>query len=233
MDISDRLFEAMKEAGFPSQSALSRASGIPQPTINRILNRIGVRGPELNTLKALAETCNVSLQWLQEGVEPKGRGTVSTSASTFSAVEAWDDADPRWVQVKFVTALRLSAGISGAPADFEPDSNSTIPLDPRWVERNKLDPRALVATRVRGESMEPTLYDDDLIVINTADKKPIDGSVFAVNYEGEAVVKRLVRDAGEWWLESDNPDRRYGRKICRGDACVIVGRVVRKESDRL
>lgn len=82
--------------------------------------------------------------------------------------------------------------------------------------------------------MEPSLYEDDVVVLNTADKRPVDGSVFAVNYEGEAVVKRFSRDAGEWWLTSDNPDqRKHHRKVCRGDACIIIGRVVRKESDRI
>ncbi|MGK5080511.1 hypothetical protein [Janthinobacterium sp. HLX7-2] len=37
-----------------------------------------------------------------------------------------------------------------------------------------------------------------------------------------------------WWLTSDNPDqRKYHRKLCRGNECLIVGRVVRKESDRI
>jgi phage repressor protein C with HTH and peptisase S24 domain len=71
-------------------------------------------------------------------------------------------------------------------------------------------------------------------VINTADITPADGEVFAVNYEGEAVVKRMVRDAGEWWLSSDNPDqRRYSRKLCAGDACIIIGRIVHKQSERI
>jgi len=78
------------------------------------------------------------------------------------------------------------------------------------------------------------LYEDDIVIINTLDKKPVDGAVYAFNYEGEAVVKRLSRDAGQWWLTSDNPDqRKYHRKLCQSNACLVVGRVVRKESDRI
>jgi SOS-response transcriptional repressor LexA len=48
------------------------------------------------------------------------------------------------------------------------------------------------------------------------------------------VIKRLARDAGDWWLTSDNPDqRKYHRKVCRGEACIVIGRVVRKESERI
>ncbi|MFJ3048532.1 helix-turn-helix domain-containing protein [Herbaspirillum chlorophenolicum] len=73
MTIGQRLDQAMREARFPSQSALSRASGVPQPTINRILKGAGARGPETETLKKLAVACNVSFEWLNEGIEAKGR----------------------------------------------------------------------------------------------------------------------------------------------------------------
>jgi phage repressor protein C with HTH and peptisase S24 domain len=82
--------------------------------------------------------------------------------------------------------------------------------------------------------MEPSLYEDDIVIVNTLDTKLVDGAVYAFNYEGEAVVKRLARDAGQWWLASDNPDqRKYHRKLCQGGACLVIGRVVRKESDRI
>ena len=81
--------------------------------------------------------------------------------------------------------------------------------------------------------MEPGLYHGDTVVVNTADTEPKDGKVFAVNYEGELVVKRLVRDAGQWWLRSDNPDqRRYPPKVC-GEGVFVLGRIVHKQSEQL
>lgn len=73
MDIASRLDQAMKAAGAESQSSLSRASGVPQPTINRILKGGGKRGPESETLKKLAEACNVRFEWLNEGRGPMER----------------------------------------------------------------------------------------------------------------------------------------------------------------
>ena len=62
----------------------------------------------------------------------------------------------------------------------------------------------------------------------------VDGSVYAFNDEGEAVVKRLSRDAGQWWLTSDNSDqRKYHRKLCNKGDCLVIGKVVRKESDQI
>ncbi|SDM78406.1 Peptidase S24-like [Janthinobacterium sp. OK676] len=150
-----------------------------------------------------------------------------------SRVQAVERGDPSYVHIKKVK-LRLSAGVTGFQADPEFDSGGTVAVDPRWIARNGYSPDRLIAIKVHGQSMEPTLYEEDLVILNTADKAMIDGVVYAFNYEGQAVVKRLSRDAGEWWLTSDNPDqRKYHRKLCRGGDCIIVGRVVRKESDHI
>lgn len=73
MTIASRLDEAMKAAGFKSQNALARASGIPQPTINRILKGVGKKGPEAHTLAQLAAACNVAFDWLHEGIGDRAR----------------------------------------------------------------------------------------------------------------------------------------------------------------
>lgn len=70
--MSTRLDEAMTKAGF-SQSSLSRASGVPQPTINRILKGPTKRGPETETIRKLAQACNVSFDWLNEGIGDASR----------------------------------------------------------------------------------------------------------------------------------------------------------------
>lgn len=70
--VSSRLDEAMTNCGF-SQSSLARASGVPQPTINRILKGPNKRGPETETLRKLATACNVSFDWLNEGIGAPSR----------------------------------------------------------------------------------------------------------------------------------------------------------------
>jgi phage repressor protein C with HTH and peptisase S24 domain len=234
MDISSRLTEAMKAAGFESQSALARASGVPQPTINRILNGVGKKGPEAHTLAALAAACNVTFEWLHEGTGQRERNAPpAPQAQRYSHVVIAPDDDDRFYRIDKVK-LRLSAGISGFAVEPETHDGSTISIPRDWADRNGYNPEHLIGVKVRGESMEPSLYEDDLVIINTADTKLVDGIVYAFNYEGEPVVKRLARDAGQWWLTSDNPDqRKYHRKVCRGPDCIVIGRVVRKESDRI
>jgi phage repressor protein C with HTH and peptisase S24 domain len=138
--------------------------------------------------------------------------------------EADDEQDVRIPLVE----LQLSAGVSGF--EVAQSSESTVGhvrLDHRFVMNGRYDPSKLYALRVRGDSMESKLSDGDTVIIDTGDTKLVDGVIYAVNYEGEAVIKRLSRDAGDWWLTSDNPDqRKYHRKVCRGSGCIVVGRAI-------
>lgn len=56
----------MKERKVKGQSALSRLSGVPQPTIARVLKGT-TDTPELGTVKKLAAALGVTVTWLIEG----------------------------------------------------------------------------------------------------------------------------------------------------------------------
>jgi transcriptional regulator with XRE-family HTH domain len=213
------------------------------------------RGLTLNQLAALIESDVGNLSRLERGVQgysdamlkkvataldvPVGRlfgGVVGKIERAFPGgveVHSADGDDAQFVQIPMVK-LRLQAGVTGFQTEPERRDGGTLGMRKSWIERNRFDPSSLIAIQVRGDSMEPSLYEDDIVVINVDDTKLVDGQVYALNYEGEAMVKRLSRDAGMWWLTSDNPDqRKYHRKSIQGDECIVIGRVVRKESDRI
>lgn len=186
--------------------------------------------PNLQQMLAIAKVTGKSLPpAIIEGL--RGSDPVVLFPGTMRVVVS--DNDEAFVQVPMVK-LRLSAGVTGFQTEPEHHDGGTVGMRRDWVERKRLNPAKLIAILVKGESMEPTLYEDDIVVINTADKHPATGEVFAVNFNGEPVVKRMQKDGGRWWLASDNPDQRtYYRRACEGDGCLIIGRVVRKESDRI
>lgn len=129
--------------------------------------------------------------------------------------------------------FKLSAGAHGFAVDYVDDDAAPIVFQRKWFEGHGYSPDKLLAASVANGSMEPGLYDGDTVVVNTADTDVKDGLVYAMNYEGELVIKRLVRDAGQWWLSSDNPDqRRYPRKVCTADV-FCIGRIVHKQSERI
>lgn len=142
------------------------------------------------------------------------------------------DNNPDYPAIRRVK-FKLSAGVSGFSVDYQAGHGNPLVFRRDWYEKNGYDPDKLFATYVANGSMEPGLYDGDTVVVNTAQQEPKDGHVFAVNYEGELVIKRLVRDDGQWWLSSDNPDqRRYPRKVCH-EGVRLIGEIVHKQSERI
>ena len=129
--------------------------------------------------------------------------------------------------------LKVSAGVTGFAVDPLDGDGAPIFFRADWLAAKRWRADRLIALRVAGASMAPGLYDGDLVVINTDDTEPRDGEVFVINYEGEAVIKRLRRDGGLWWLASDNPDKRlYADKRCDEHA-LVLGRVIYKQSEHI
>ncbi|MFC5550745.1 S24 family peptidase [Massilia aerilata] len=163
------------------------------------------------------------------GVSPKVLDLVPGAKRVHGA----DQDDPSMTQIRRVK-IKVQAGITGFQVEPEHYDGETQGVPTKWMLKEGLSKDALVSTTVRGDSMEPALYDGDVIVVNTRDTQLVSGVVYVVNYEGEAVVKRILRDAGQWWLTSDNADqRKYHRQLCKGAECIVIGRVVRKESTHI
>jgi hypothetical protein len=103
-----------------------------------------------------------------------------------------------------------------------------------WLYQRGYAARHLMAVQIEDDGMQPTLWRGDLAVINSADVSCSDPGVFAVNYEGELRIRRLIRDAGLWWLYCDNPDaQRFPRKQFVEKRCYIIGRIVHRQSESL
>lgn len=220
--LAERLIWARTKKGI-SQETLAKNAGVSQGSIGHLES--GLRFSSRKII-SIAESLDVDPVWLSEG---KGQPIPSSKSTPEIDLEN----NPEYPAIRRVK-LKLSAGISGFAVDLEGENHVPIVFGKYWYQSRGFKPEKLIAVRVRGQSMEPGLHENDTVVINTADTTPADGECFAINYEGEAVIKRLVRDAGEWWLSSDNPDqRRYPRKLCAGDSCIIIGRIVHKQSERI
>ncbi|WP_405126745.1 helix-turn-helix transcriptional regulator [Ralstonia pseudosolanacearum] len=86
-----------------------------------------------------------------------------------------------------------------------------------------------------GGSMWPTMQDGCVVLIDTADREPRDGKVYAVcTPDSGLVLKRLIRDyhpaigAQVWLMRSDNPDKiAHPDKILPpDDRTMIAGRAI-------
>lgn len=216
-----RRLRQARNAAQLTQVQLSKAAGIGQSTLAE-LEKSGYGSARVVDL---ATALNVSPQWLATGAGPMHADGGAQPIDL--------DNNPDYPAVRRVR-FKLSAGIHGYGVDYDGmGDDAPIVFRREWFSRNGYQPGKLLAVRVANGSMEPGLWDGDTVVINTAQTEPKDGAVFAVNYEGHLVIKRLVRDAGQWWLVSDNPDqRRYPRKVCDEHA-FLLGEIVHKQSEKI
>lgn len=140
----------------------------------------------------IAEKTGVSLDWLILG---KGMPQAQPS----SLVQDYDDQDAVWVPLYDVYA---SAG--GGENVWGEEVEQYIPFSRLWLNQKKLHSKSLSCVKVRGDSMEPTLNNGDVILVNS-DRQVGDG-VFVVRIGNLLRVKRLQTLLnGSLKISSDNP----------------------------
>lgn len=232
----DRLLQA-KNGG--NQSEMARYVGVTPQAVQKWI--AGVTEPRGKNLEMAADFLGVSQVFLRFGLHSAAdvaSGATDSAPAEYPAglrpvtVSNDGDENPDLVKVKKVK-IRVQAGLTGFQVETDKRDGGLTDVPRRWVEKNGFAAERLYSIEVHGESMEPSLYDGDTVVVNTADTKPVDGSVYVFNYEGEVVVKRLEKEGPMWYLASDNPRPEFRRRLIREKETFIIGRVVRKESERI
>lgn len=78
--------------------------------------------------------------------------------------------------------------------------------------------------KARGDSMEPYIYDKDLVLAVKHDGIILSGSIYVVVHNEEGKIKRVVQDGNKIFLESLNPN--YPREVIKKqDDFLISGNV--------
>ena len=168
---------------------LSKQLGITTATMSGYRKRQSL--PMEQCIK-IAEKTGVSLDWLI-----LGKGTPQTQPS--SPVQDCDDQDAVWVPLYDVYA---SAG--GGEDVWGEEIEQYIPFSRVWLNQQNLHSKNLVCIKVRGDSMEPTLNNGDVILVNTA--RQVGDGVFVVRIGSLLRVKRLQTLLnGSLKISSDNP----------------------------
>lgn len=109
---------------------------------------------------------------------------------------------------------------AGALTEAIADADDHVPIDPRPASQE------LFALRVRGDSMEPELLADDVLIVRrqaTAEH----GDLVVAQVDGDATVKRLRFVRGRAELHATNP--RYAPIVPDGEPgrqLVLLGKVV-------
>lgn len=134
----------------------------------------------------------------------------------------------------YTGVLQLTARGSTGDGDDNPhvEIRGVMAFKSAWLRANNLNQKHLDVIYASGNSMEPTINDGDVLLVDESKVEPKDGQIFAMQSESKGtIVKRLVKSDFEGWIiRSDNPDKtRYGDETLRDgeiNEVRIIGRVV-------
>lgn len=110
--------------------------------------------------------------------------------------------------------------------------NGGLAFKEAWLARMGVNPANLHVIYAEGMSMDPTIADGDVILMDDSQIEPKNGKIYVIRRpEGDLIIKRLVHSlTGRWIIRSDNDDKRQYPDDVLDDAAMsqltIVGRAI-------
>lgn len=191
-----------------SQSELARRIGVTQGTINQILTG---KTTKSKYAPDIAKALGVTLEWLNGESVPSG-------------IRARSPNDIDFIQL---TEVDIGYGMGGGTFIEEQGENNPRVFDPTWLrEITRSPPEMLFIARGMGDSMMPTLLDNDILIIDRAQRRITQQDrIWAITYGELGMVKRVRRlPDGRFHLMSDNPA--ISVVEATEDELNVVGRLV-------
>ncbi len=185
---SERLDIVVKKIG--SMEKARQLINVSEPTIGRWKN--GTSDAKLSNIIALAKAGNVSLDWLIFGIGDNKEELITKKIKQ----------DDEYVYIPFYD-IQASAGL-GLFTEGATAPTKHLAFRKRWVTAKGLQANKLIALHTQGDSMEPTIKDGAIIIINTNETKVIDGKLYVVRIEEELYIKRIQKIPQGIRLISDN-----------------------------
>ena len=74
----------------------------------------------------------------------------------------------------------------------------------KWLRWRGFEEKELAIVWSKGDSMEPTIFNNDTLVVHLGRTRPVDGHIYVVRNDDQLWVKRLQVLPSAWLLLSDN-----------------------------
>ena len=193
-----RIFDATKKS--PNELALA-INVAPQSITNW-----SKRGISKSGAIAVAEKFGMSFDWIFTG-----NGQTVNKAN--QVTEKIDPSSRIWLPLMDIS---FSCG-NGVDIDchFE-ETKKKLAFEPDFLSNRGIKEQDVRLLYANGDSMEEFIYDGDIFAIDISDTSIRDGQIYAVYFEGEAMLKQIFKEAGgKLILHSKNP--KYKDKIVTED----------------
>lgn len=214
MSIGDRIKERLSELGI-SQAELARRVKVSQPTINALINGNNQGSKHLHVIASELET---SPAWLAGETDD-----MTPHSPRQSAIEALADE----LDLAMVPEFDIGYAMGGGNTLSERfEQTGVVPFARAWL-RPMIGGTIgdLFVARGDGDSMEPTLRDGDIVLIDSAQRRvKSQDRIWAVIYGELGMIKRVRRTpGGSYLLLSDNPN--VPPVECFDGEMNVIGRV--------
>lgn len=222
--LHDRIKEARSASGL-LQSEVAEKLDIAVQTYNKYEK--GHRIPDSDHLNRMVKIFDCDPGWLLSGEgDRKRKETAYPLAENFKLADIGGELAEGFVQIP---RYEVAASAGGGTLIHSEQIVDHLTFRSDWV-RNALgvSPKALALINVKGDSMEPTLSNGDVILIDTTKSGFDDNAVYVLGLDGTLLVKRVKRNFdGSVLVSSDNilypPDTIKGELV---NSLKVVGRVV-------
>lgn len=194
--------------GESSERKFAQLIGMSQSSLSAVLT--GNR-PSVDKVAAIAQATGTNLTWLATG-----EGDIHDNAlpsSTFIMVPTFEthssrDSDQLLQELPF---------------------DQHVPFSRAYLSRHlsRCNPENLIIIHAKGDSMEPTVKSDDLVMIDTGDKS-LDPGLFVCERGRQITIKRLVPEGNQIRVLYDNTAKYWPYVIPESDydQLNIIGAVV-------
>lgn len=171
----------------------------------------------------IERTTGISASWLLLGTGDMFDKPAGTLAKAFG-----DDSGSRYT-ISYYPDIKASAGNGYCNSEI---SDVEIISLPKAIVNKRVNTGKIDAIRVHGDSMTPTIKDNDIIFIATNMVEVYDNKIYVIRYGDEIRVKRIFKRRGEKiLLRSDNqafPDEEISNY---DEEVAILGQVIYNMAD--
>lgn len=185
------------------QNELAEAVGVEPSTISQIVNRH--RLPSIELAARIAEAFDISLP------------------------ELFACKDDELPDVEFVPLVKAVPRAGSGGLEIDDERKKFYSFHSSFLRRKQGTVETMRLFYVDGDSMEPTLYSGDMIMVNLRQTHISTGGIYLIRLEGELMVKRLEnRPGGVLLIRSDN-DRYNDIPVDKNDEAIdveVFGRMV-------
>lgn len=213
MRLGERISARMADLGV-SQSALARKIGVTQQAVGKLIN-----GPATTSrhLHLIARELQTTPQYLMGETSDPTEGALPVPTPELIAEQ---------LDLVFIPEIDMAYGLGGTFIDIHVEP-TTMAFPRSWLRAfTPADPKHLYFARGAGDSMEPTIMDQDIVLIDRSQMTiRQQDRIWAITYGQIGAIKRVRAMAdGTYKIMSDKTS--VSDEVAVDGEMHVVGRVV-------